>query len=271
MVLHLNLQLFWSPTAKDSVKAARQMNLNIPSFRSAIAEQIASLALLFCLLFFSAHTAAEIPLFSAEYRLARGAIPIATVNLSLQRHDEGFLFESKTEPVAPLSWIREDLVIEQSVWHYHNQLPRPTHYRYKRSNRNSLHEVEVRFDWDKQTLHTTTNGNSWKMALAEKTLDKAVVQLALMESLSKGTMQNSYSVADGGRPKNYRFSATGNELLNSELGTVKTIRINRSKAGKQSDTTLWLAPRLNYLPIRIDKTRNGAVYSMTITRLSMPQ
>jgi hypothetical protein len=213
---------------------------------------------------------AELPLFSAEYALTRSTLPIATVKLSLQHHKNGFLFKSTTEPTIPLSWIREDLVIESSYWGYHNNFPRPTYYHYKRSNRNNLHEVMLNFDWDSQTLTTTTNGDSWKMALADKMLDKSLVQLALMEALAKGEKPFNYRVADGGQPKDYQFRETGRAILKSKLGSIEAIKILRKKAGKAADTTLWMAPSLNYLPIRIDRVRNGAVYSMLIESLSMP-
>lgn len=229
------------------------------------------LALLLCLLFLSTQTSAEIPLFSAEYKLTRGAIPIATVKLSLKRDKNGFLFESKTEPVAPLSWIRGDLVIEQSYWRYYKQSPRSDRYRYNRSNRNNTHEATVYFDWPKHELTNTTNGDSWKMALADKTIDKALVQLALMKDLAKGQNDNLYNVADGGLPKSYHFLKVGEEPLLSKLGTFRTLRISRSKAGKQTDTTLWMAPELSYLPIKINKTRGDSVYSMSISKLSMPE
>ncbi len=229
-----------------------------------------SISAFFCLLLFSFPCFAELPLFSAEYALTRSTIPIATVKLSLQRHKAGFLFKSITEPVIPLSWIREDLVIESSYWAYHDGFPRPTRYHYKRSNRSSQHEANLNFDWDNQILTTTTNGNSWEMALADKTLDKALVQLALMEALTENKKKFDYSVADGGKPKHYQFIEAGRAVLKSKLGTIETIKILRRKAGKEANTTLWMAPSLSYLPIRIDRIRNGAVYSMLIKQFSMP-
>jgi hypothetical protein len=229
------------------------------------------LILLLCLLFLSTQASAELPLFSAEYKLTRGAIPIATVKLSLKRDKDGFLFESKTEPVVPLSWIREDLVIEQSYWRYYRQSPRSDHYRYSRSNRNNAHKATVYFNWSKHELINTTNGDSWKMGLADKTIDKALVQLALMEDLARGKNDNLYNVADGGLPKSYHFLKTGEGPLLSKLGTFRTLRISRRKAGKQADTTLWMAPELSYLPIKIEKTRGNSVYSMSISKLSMPE
>jgi len=250
---------------------ARQISFFAYPLRSISAYLPTQLILLSGLLLLSAQASAELPLFSAEYKLTRRAIPIATVKLSLTRQNDRYLLESKSEPVAPLSWVREDLVVEKSYWQYHDQFPRPNHYRYIRSNRNSHYEVVVDFNWKNHQLTTTTNGDSWKTRLAEKTVDKALVQLALMRDLAQGRIENSYAVADGGHPKIYHFSKVGEEQVASKIGTLDALKIARSKSGKPSNTTLWLAPKLNFLPIRIDKTRDGTTYSMSIIKLSMPQ
>lgn len=210
---------------------------------------------------------AEVAPFFAEYRLTRGAFPVATVSVSLKQTSEQMVLESVTEPSAPISWVREDRVIEQSEWHYHNRFPRPNHYRYLRSNRDRRHDVSIDFDWQLGKVSTTTNGNKWSMSLADKALDKALVQLALMNDLAEKIDDYRYNVADGGKFKLYRFATKEFETLELPAGSFSTLRVQRTK-GKKTDTTLWMAPRLDFLPVRIDKVRDGVTYSMRLTRHS---
>ncbi len=229
--------------------------------------------LFFCLAFLllvTVRARAELPFFSAEYQLTRSTVPIAVVRLSLQKMEKALVLESVTEPIAPLSWLTGDIVIERSSWHYHENFPRPVNYLFKRTSYYGTHEVFIEFDWARKVIRTTTNGHTWKMLLPEKTLDKALVQLALMIDIARGKLINDYVVADGGRPKPYRFVLTDEEMVKSGSGKIKTLKISRSKSGKPPSTTLWVAEQYNYLPVRIDKVRNGTVYTMSLVKLSMP-
>lgn len=226
--------------------------------------------LLPCLLSITSQAWAELPLFSAKYQLTRSTIPIATISLSLQKTKSHFILESITEPLPPFSWLTGDIVIERSRWRYHEGFPQPINYLFKRTSYYDTSEVFIKFDWAGKKIETTTNGHSWKMLLPEKTLDKALVQLALMIDTAKGLSINNYAVADGGRLKPYRFTLLGEETIESLSGKTTTLKINRSKSGKPATTTLWLAAQYNYLPVKIEKVRKGKIYTMSLVELSQP-
>ncbi|MCK4587906.1 MAG: DUF3108 domain-containing protein, partial [Gammaproteobacteria bacterium] len=63
------------------------------------------------------------------------------------------------------------------------------------------------------------------------------------------------NVADGGKLKSYDAVIQKTETIETPAGEFETIRVNRDD-GKRV-TTLWCAPDLNYLPVRIEHYKKG--------------
>ena len=64
--------------------------------------------------------------------------------------------------------------------------------------------------------------------------------------------------------KDYSFAIAGEEVLNTALGKLKTVRLQR--IGDRRDTTVWCAPQLSYLPVRLEQQdTDGSELTMQIT------
>ena len=94
--------------------------------------------------------------------------------------------------------------------------------------------------------------------------DKLVYQLSIMYDLLNGKKDLEYKIADGGKLKDYSFEIQGEEVLNTDLGKIKTLRIQR--IGDRRDTTVWCAPKFAYLPVRLEQQdTDGSELTMQIT------
>jgi hypothetical protein len=70
--------------------------------------------------------------------------------------------------------------------------------------------------------------------------------------------------------KQYRYQAQGEEAIDTPLGTFDTLRIQRRKDDQPADYTLWLAPALDYLPLRIVRRHQDVSYRMDLLELQRP-
>jgi hypothetical protein len=179
--------------------------------------------------------------------------------------NDQFLWESRSETVGAGALIRDVYITERSESEVYDHSFRPLVYRYDRYARNATRNVEVKFDWNDSIVLNTAEGHTWRMSVPAGTLDKLNYLLALMRDLSDGKRSMQYTIADGGQLKRYDLRAVGTETLDTALGTMKTLKIRRLRHEDDREATLWCAPSLGYLPVKLEnRDRDGRLVSMYI-------
>ena len=188
----------------------------------------------------------------SEWRL----VPIA---------DDRFIWESRSESTGPVALIHDVDVTERSESELHGASFRPLLYQYDRHGESAARNVRVAFDWSDGIVENTVGGHSWRMPVPAGTLDKLSYLLALMQDLADGRSSMHYSIADGGRLKRYALRSVGTETLETALGTLETVIIERQRHSDDRQATLWCAPALGYLPVKLaHRDGEGRLVSMHI-------
>lgn len=145
----------------------------------------------------------------------------------------------------------------------------PQHYQYERKGLGKNKSKSIDFDWDKQlALHDTSTSK-----LAIDTLDKLSYQFQLRRDVAQlmsiketsirtdvstqTSPQLTYIVADQEKRKIYTFAITGEETLITPLGELRTVRVDRIRADKDRQTSLWLASDHDYLLVKLSQIEKG--------------
>lgn len=205
--------------------------------------------------------------FSANYKLALGPVELAQMTRKLYRNQQGnFVFESHSKPTGYARWLTSSELKESSEWIYHDGQMRPLHYVYDRSGDKKRH-VELKFDWDKQRVTNIINNDPWKMSVPNGALDKILYHLAVVRDLELGKEKFEYQIADGGKLKTVRFEYQGEEVLETKLGRVNTIKMHHPGKRKENDTWLWFAKEFNYLPVQIQQQKKTGKVMITLQSL----
>lgn len=222
------------------------------------------------LLFPLAITAHEIPDFSANYLVKLNGLQAGELKRSLSTNADGTRqFKSATKAKGVFSFFKPDLVEETSIWQSSNNQIQPQHYLYQRTGGKKEKHMSLDFDWQTQQLHIDDKKQPWQLKLEDGTLDKLVYQLALMSDLAKEKTAFNYRIADGGKLKNYDIRIVEEETITTPLGKIDTIKLIRHREGKNKrQTTLWCAPMLNYLPVKLEHTeKGGTVFTALLRKL----
>jgi hypothetical protein len=198
-------------------------------------------------------SAAAAPLdFKVKYALYYKGMKVARMERRFsQTEDGGYLYRSNTETAGLISLFRDDRITEESRGQLHGNTARPLQYEYSHTGSRKQRQVSIRFDWDKNEVINMVNGSAWKMELEPGVLDKLLYQFLIMQDLNAGKRHLSYMIADGGTTKTYRFELQGEEVINTPLGKLKTIKLARHRPDKKRETTLWCALDLHYLPVKV--------------------
>lgn len=179
--------------------------------------------------------------------------------------EKRFVWETRSESAGAGALIRDVYVFERSESEIVGQSFRPLVYQYDRYASNATRNVRVTFDWPDGVVVNTAEGHAWRMDVPPETLDKLNYLLALMRDLANGKRSMQYSIADGGRLKRYDLRADGSETLETALGTLETLKVVRQRQDGGARATLWCAPALGYLPVKLERPdRDGRLVSMTI-------
>jgi hypothetical protein len=208
--------------------------------------------------------------FGATYQLKTGNMLFGEVRVELTLSPTGrYRYQSLTIPVGLAAVLRSDQVTEQSSGRIGQCGITPEHYLYQHQKASQPRQTELTFDWVAGRVTNHSRGSHWSMRVPPGTQDKFSQQLELMLRINEGCSSPlQFPVADGGRLKQYRFERGGETWTETPTGRFRTIRLTRSKDRKSSRATLWLAPALGYLPVRIEKRDGSGKVVMELSSFS---
>ncbi len=222
--------------------------------------------LLICLLFTSFIVpAAESPkVFDNQYKAKLYGFNITVTNrltkTTNNQYDLLFKFDSMIGTITETS---------QMQWDQARQTIKPLHYAYKRRGLGKDRDADLTFDWNKKTVINKVQQTNWKMDIAQRVQDKLSYQIQLQQDLINGQTNFSYQIADGGHLKEYKFITLGEEVLETPLGKVNTIKVKRSRDNDKRVTYAWLAKDWNYLLVRLQQEEKGSKYTIYIHKASI--
>jgi hypothetical protein len=210
-----------------------------------------SLLLFTGMLMNTAATAAPLPDFEARYRLEQHDLHIGTATITLHTDKQGgYLYEFHSQPVRWVSWFADNELRESSRGEINDSGIRPLQYHYQRSGGNQR-IARLSFDWQSMSVENDVAGSHWEMDIPPGTHDKLATQLGMMLALDEGEDDVTFTVADGGTLKEYRYRVIGKETLDLPAGTFRTVKVAKLRKDIDQETIIWFAPALHYLPVRI--------------------
>jgi hypothetical protein len=205
--------------------------------------------------------------FTATFSVWRGAIPLGSLELRFSlNEDDQYSYHAHTQPGLLAGLFSGDEVIEESRGRLGGESVQSMSYSYNETaNRDD--NAEVRFDWGAMKAYTTSGGITWAQDIAAGTQDRLSQQLMVRLELAQGEQDLSYQVADGGKLKHYRFQVVGEEPIKTPYGLLHCLKVRRSKETRPPDYTIWFAPELDYLPVRIERDQRSGRYHMVLEEL----
>lgn len=133
---------------------------------------------------------------------------------------------------------------------------RPTRYHYSRDGFGKDRSRSIHFDWTKReaTFQNKTQETvlTWEGELTDKLSEHIAVRCHLMA----GKTQFSVIVADRGIIKEHQFIVTATEMVDTGIGKIKALKLERTReSGDRRSTTLWIAPELDYLLVKLEQEK----------------
>lgn len=143
----------------------------------------------------------------------------------------------------------------------------PQRYRYTLEGfaiRNRSRAID--FNWPAEAINGSFDGNTFSHETEAGALDPLSFQLQLIQDLKAGKREMLYAVIDRGGYDYDRFAVIGEETVDSALGQVDTVKVEKVRGeGSKRETLMWFAPELDYLLIRLVQTEpDGTRYEVNV-------
>lgn len=229
----------------------------MPSLRSS--------AFLIFAVFSPLTTAADAPkTFDNQYKAKLYGFNITVTNRLTKTADNQYDLLFKAD-----SFIGSITEKSKMQWNPTPQTISPLNYSYARRGLGKDRTAELSFDWKNKSVTNNVQKTSWQMDIAQKVQDKLSYQIQMQQDLLNGQKNFTYQIADGGRLKEYKFIIEGEEILDTPLGKVNTIKVRRSRENDDRVTYAWLAKDWNYLLVRLQQEEKGEAYTIYIHKANL--
>jgi hypothetical protein len=220
---------------------------------------------IFAVLALAAHAAhgAEVGLatYTATYRVIYKGKEAGTAEFSVRYLADQDLYEFSSRVMAKgmLKLARPNPAVERSQFRVDGDGIQPQHFWYEDGSRSGEDNFEIAFDWQRRVATASNAEARREIALPQGTLDRGSLQVALMRELATTGAARTLKFADEDGVVEYEYTDNGTATMPTGLGPIAARILTQQRAGSSRVTSLWVAPELRFLPVRIEQRRDGEV------------
>lgn len=214
-------------------------------------------------------TAAEIKPFTAQYDIRFSGLSGEAVT-SLVRNANGiFVLENRVSAKGLARLIRSGDAVDRSEFVIENDNLVPISFESDDGSRKNKRGNTITFDWKEHSASTEYKGEIQTLKLEAGTLDRQLMQLAMMSDLTDGQTEVTYNVVDRMDIKIYSIAVVAEERIEVPAGNYDVVRVERINPGSSRSTIFWCAPSLDYLTIKMEQLKDGkSIGTMSLTEIS---
>lgn len=230
---------------------------------------ILTLLLLLPLSAFAAAPEGALPEFLAKYDFERGRMKIGETEILLERsQDNIYRYASESEATGFVSLFVDDIIREESIFRFEDGEFWPVTYEYRQLNSSKNRNEDIAYDWTDKTARVNYRGHTSAQELMPGMLDRFLLQLAISVHGRNGKIDRLYTVLDNNRIRQFHLLGERSETIDTPLGKFEALRVERVDRDPDKTLRMWLAPELDYLPVRIEQEkRNEEPLRLTLQSL----
>ncbi|MDH5573598.1 MAG: DUF3108 domain-containing protein [Gammaproteobacteria bacterium] len=207
--------------------------------------------------------------FTAKYDVSIKSMYIGVATRQLTVKNSQLIFTSIAEPKGLAKLFISDTVSETSVMEYSEDTIHSINYRYQQTG--GKEEINDNVSFNKESNLIKLTHDNQQFPVSENDYDVLNFQLALMLELQKHHNKFTFNVANHRGFYTYHVNVEGKETIHTPAGQFEVVKVNsiHSETGRQF--MLWCAPKLDYLPVKLEyiKKKGGDVSKLELKSITM--
>jgi len=125
--------------------------------------------------------------------------------------------------------------------------------------------MNMKFDPNSRIINTKKDDKTRSLAWKNGVLDELNAELQIREDLKKNALKSNYLIADAKEVESRQFIKQGTEKIKAGNTTYDTIKIVMKNTKPGRETIFWLAPSLDYAPIKVSHIDQKNSYGLLLT------
>ena len=221
-------------------------------------------ALLFCSIGWSIPSEFQ-AIYNAQLKQVDGQVMMTLK----KEQDNLYSYEIITRPSGFWRVIIDGSIWEKSIFNLKNGVIRSKTYELTDTIRSKPRQSSAPFDWDNLLLSGNYKNRKFKLPLNNHVIDRVALQMAIIVNNQQGNNSSEYYILD--RDKILKVNVSNKEMTNIRVpfGLFEVIEIEHASEQSDSINSLWLAPELGDIPIKIAQKKDGkTVFSASLTQLT---
>jgi len=186
-----------------------------------------------------------------------------------KEQDNLYSYEIITRPSGFWRVIIDGSIWEKSTFSLKNGVIQSKTYQLTDTIRSKPRQSSATFDWDNLQLSGHYKDRKFELSLNNYIIDRVALQMAIIVNNQQGNNSSEYYILD--RDKILKVQVSNKKIVNIRVPFGQFEAIEIEHAGEQSESTnsLWLAPELGYIPVKIAQKKDGkTVFTANLSQLT---
>jgi len=208
---------------------------------------------------------------SASYDVSRNGFHIAVIEEHFKVRGDTYRIVSKSSTSGLLALFRRQSVTLVSTGRLVAAGLQPEHFE-GRDSRDAARRVSAEFDWPAQRVTLEHDHKTETLPLPGGTQDRLSLMYQLMFVHFGGLTKFDVPMTNGRKLDWYRYKITRDVEIDSPLGRMKTLHLEKERQANESSAEVWLATQRGFFPVRVlIVEKDGTRYDQIITALDYRQ
>ena len=126
---------------------------------------------------------------------------------------------------------------------------------------------KLAFNPSSKQVVSTYKGESKTLKMSQQAFDDLSLEIQIRQDLLNGKFTGSYYMAKKDKIEKTAFRKSGSTKITVPAGTFDTVRVDRIHDDNSRSTSFWLAPSLDYLPVKVVQVNDGKKMDLELTKV----
>ncbi|WP_420825347.1 DUF3108 domain-containing protein [Psychrobacter frigidicola] len=126
----------------------------------------------------------------------------------------------------------------------------------------------LNFNGGKKQVASTYKGKTINLNMAQQAFDDLSLEVQIRQDLLNGKFSGNYYMAKKDKIEKTPFKKSGTPKITVPAGTFDTVRVDRIHDDNSRSTSFWLAPSLDYLPVKVSQINDGKKMDLELTKVN---
>ncbi|GAB3052679.1 DUF3108 domain-containing protein [Acinetobacter apis] len=197
--------------------------------------------------------------FQATYQFSYNGKNISTATRELKQQGDQrwiYTFNAKAGFIASASETSEFHVNKDQV--ISDRFNRATNYI------GISDSLKINYDHNSNMVSTNKSGKARSFKLENNPLDELNAEIQIREDLKKNQLKSVYYITDAKGIDARKFVKLGEETVKTPYGNIKSLKFKLEHGKPERNTLFWLAPQLDYLPVKVAHNDGGSSYAISL-------